>query len=190
MIIFLCCFSFRLLRADDKGSQLQIVKAHDATRSAGRWFCQRGWPNQRITRDTGRDRGYNGAGRHHRWLKVEDGTQVAVGFWGGIDWKPLAFAKGLGRGSGRGSDRDRVVQAGRFGGLWFRRHNDDKSHMACGLVTPFAQRNVVETLLLPAELCTLNAFSGQRRAAGVGSGRRQQEAAKVCHDSFAIVPKD
>lgn len=63
--------------------------------------------------------------------------------------------------------------------------------MACGLVTPFAQRNVLETLLLPAELCTLNAFSGQQEEAGrqQGGGRRQ-EAAKVCHDSFAIVPRD
>lgn len=46
---------------------------------------------------------------------------------------------------------------------------DDKSHKACGLVTPFAQQNVAnvaETLLLPVELCTLNAFSGQRHAAG------------------------
>lgn len=28
--------------------------------------------------------------------------QVAFAFWGGIDWKPLAFAKGFARAGGEG----------------------------------------------------------------------------------------
>lgn len=62
-----------------------------------------------------RGRGYNGAGRLASSM-IEGGrwhTQVAFGFWGGIDWKPLAFAKGL----GRGRARDGAVLPGRFGGL-------------------------------------------------------------------------
>lgn len=56
------------------------------------------------------DRGHNG--RHWQASSMIEGGrcytlrcaagQVAFAFWGGIDWKPLAFAKGFARASGEG----------------------------------------------------------------------------------------
>lgn len=38
-----------------------------------------------------------------RWYTLRYAAgQVTFAFWGGIDWKPVAFAKGLGRAGGEG----------------------------------------------------------------------------------------
>lgn len=99
-----------------KGSQLKIVNSsrrHPQCRALvlSTWLAK----SADYTGQGTRDRGYNGAGRLASSM-IEGGrwhTQVAFGFWGGIDWKPLAFAKGL----GRGRAGDGAVLQGRFGGL-------------------------------------------------------------------------
>lgn len=119
-----------------------------------------------------------------RWKMVHITVRSRAGRICVLGWnwlETVGICKGFRKGSRGRADRWFVISG-------TKRHilksADDKSHKACGLVTPFAQQNVanvVETLLLPVELCTLNAFSGQRQAGGT---------AKVCHDSLTIVPRD
>lgn len=119
-----------------------------------------------------------------RWKMVHITVRSRAGRICVLGWnwlETVGIRKGFRKGSRGRADRWFVISG-------TKRHilksADDKSHKACGLVTPFAQQNVanvVETLLLPVELCTLNAFSGQRQAGGT---------AKVCHDSLTIVPRD
>lgn len=126
------------------------------------------WPNQRITTEASTITMECGP---HRWLKVEDaacnnGGRSSFSF--GVELSENRWHLQRVSGVERGSDGREVTDIG----AWQKSHGLRISYtfctqFDCRLSEGDEQRWKTLTLLLPVELCTLNAFSGQRAACGM-----------------------
>lgn len=191
IIIFLWYFSpLRLLQP--KAASCKLSTRRGATRSAGRWYCQRGWPNRRITRDTGQGiqwRRQAGIIDDWRWKMAYTGRIWFLG-WNWLE--TVGICKGFRQGQGKGwGVSGRAVRWFVISATQRQRQRRQKSHGLWISYTFCTAKRVGDIVAarwtVHTECIFRSATCGRRRQA---AGSRRQEAAKVCHDSFAIVPRD